>query len=76
MKLHRYLQLTGIDDEAFASSIDMSVSGLRKLKSGERIPRPHTMRRIYEATGGEVTANDFYEDLIPTRSTSQQQAVS
>ena len=76
MKLHRYIQLTGSDDEAFAASVGMSVSGLRKLKSGERIPRPNTMRRIYEVTGGAVTANDFYDDLIPTRSTSQQQATS
>lgn len=67
MKLNRYLQLTATDDEAFASSIGMSVSGLRKLKSGERIPRPHTMRRIYEVTGGDVTANDFYEDLMPSQ---------
>jgi len=61
MKLLDYLKLTNISDEAFAAKFngEISVSGVRKWKYGERTPRLPELVRIEELTDGAVTPNDF-----------------
>ena len=66
MKLLQYLKLSKIDDETFAGAIGVTVSGLRKWKYGERVPRPKMIERIVQETQGAVTANDFYEAPRPS----------
>jgi DNA-binding transcriptional regulator YdaS (Cro superfamily) len=45
---------------AFAATIGASEAAVGKWARGERIPRRAMMVRIQEATGGQVTAADFY----------------
>lgn len=61
MILRAYLtaQKKRVDD--FAAEIDVSRGAVLKWISGERYPRYDYLQRIYEATQGAVTANDFYD---------------
>lgn len=60
MKLADYMSREGIKPEEMAALIgDASVSGVVKWMREERIPRADQQRRIFEATGGRVSPNDF-----------------
>ena len=64
MTLERYLSEHGISRSAFARLIGVSPASVtRYVKAGEggRSPRDAIMRRIREATGGAVTADDFLD---------------
>ncbi len=61
MQLSDWLDREGIPDAAFAAEIGVSRQSLHRYKKKQRIPRPPTMSRIHQATGGEVAANDFME---------------
>ncbi|TSD89093.1 helix-turn-helix transcriptional regulator [Mycobacterium sp. KBS0706] len=58
--LRDYLQVRGISPAEFARQIGRDRKTVHRWVSGERIPRPPEMAKIRDATGGEVTANDFY----------------
>lgn len=60
MKLKTYLKQAGISNRQFGERIGASEFGVRKWAYGERIPRPVTMRKIEEATGGAVGPRDFF----------------
>lgn len=62
MKLIDYMKLHGKTDQDIAAAVGKTPSGVRKWMYGERIPRPDQMRKITEITGGEVTANDFFDE--------------
>lgn len=44
----------------FAREIERTAEAVRRYANGDRIPDRDTMPRIVKATGGEVTANDFF----------------
>jgi DNA-binding transcriptional regulator YdaS (Cro superfamily) len=61
MKLSTYLSEYGISQRAFAKEIGESPQNIGRYVNGERIKiDPDTMMKIYKATKGQVTANDFY----------------
>ncbi|WP_442907408.1 helix-turn-helix domain-containing protein [Kaistia sp. MMO-174] len=60
MKLAAYLLTHRLTNDAFGAKVGASPAAVRKWRYGERIPRPEQMSRIAAATGGEVTAADFY----------------
>ena len=61
MKLHHYLKSNGLTYGAFAAMIGASSPRtVQRYVTQERIPRPPIMARITAATGGLVTAADFY----------------
>lgn len=49
----------------FASEIGVTHSAVVKWMQGKCIPRPPIMARITAATGGLVTAADFYAAPLP-----------
>ena len=59
-KLHEYLKANNITVSAFAASVNTDQRVVYHWLNGEKIPRQEYMQRIYELTGGAVTANDFY----------------
>lgn len=60
MQLNQYMANNEITDEIFAGLIGgVSVSGVKKWRYGERVPRPEQMRRIADVTMGAVCPNDF-----------------
>lgn len=65
MKLGDWLAAHGLTHEDFASRIGRDRASVTRYVSGERTPRPATMRRIAEATGNAVTANDFVASGAP-----------
>ena len=60
MTLSEYLKEQSIDHRQFAQRIGVSVEAARRYAIGERIPDKKRMAKIVLATGGLVTANDFY----------------
>lgn len=65
MKLGSHLAENGITHAEFASRIRTSQAAVTRYVLGQRIPRPEVIARIREATGGEVTANDFFPQPAP-----------
>ena len=58
--LQEYLAEARIDRRQFAERIGVSKETVRRYLAGSRIPEPKIMGRIALATGGKVTANDFF----------------
>lgn len=62
MRLNRYLSENDITVAGFQVSIGARSRNTvyRYLRDGH-VPEPLSMRRIFLATGGQVTPNDFYD---------------
>lgn len=60
MKLADFLRTKEIRAADFARQIGVSRQNVSRWALGHVIPRPEEMRRIVEATTGEVTPNDFF----------------
>lgn len=60
MKLSEYLALYAIKQNKFAEKIGEKPARVNHYCIGTRIPRHDIMRKIYVATNGAVTPNDFY----------------
>lgn len=60
MKLDEYLLNVGKTQAAFAREVEESPQNIGRYVNGDRIPEEHVMFKIFEATSGKVTANDFY----------------
>lgn len=62
MKLSEYLRNKGLSAAGFGRVAGLGSRQLvHKYLSGERFPTPENLRRIREATGGAVTADDFVD---------------
>ncbi len=61
MKLSAYLTNNGIADADFAAAIGVERQAVHRYKSGLRFPNKSVLTKIFEKTGGQVTANDFCE---------------
>lgn len=59
MKLATYLENIELTDAAFARLIGVERQAVGRYKAGERFPEKPVLLKIYEVTGGLVTANDF-----------------
>lgn len=60
MTLNEYLTKTDMTEDAFAKAARLSQSYVNRLRRGEATrPSTDALERIYEATGGAVTANDI-----------------
>jgi len=60
LKLKTYLNDNFIRLAPFSAETGISIHTLGKYKNGRRIPRPEHAQKIYDATKGQVTPNDFY----------------
>lgn len=59
MRLADYLTDNKISDATFAGSIGVERQAVFRYRTGERFPEKTILLKIYEATNGAVTANDF-----------------
>lgn len=64
MTLDTYLKAHGMKQADFAALIGVDQSAVSRLARGS-IPSQEVMVRIFEATGGEVRADDFFG--LPTQ---------
>ena len=60
MTLSDYLDKAGVTEAEFAVTIGYSQATVSKLKSGRQWPGLYLLMQVVWATGGEVTANDFF----------------
>ena len=60
MKLRDYLKEQQMNQRKFSKLVDISPSTLCYYIKGVRFPSAQTVKRIFEATGGKVSANDFF----------------
>jgi DNA-binding transcriptional regulator YdaS (Cro superfamily) len=67
MHIETYLIKNKLESSKFAELIGVSYQSVYKYITGERRPRPNILAKISEATGGQVTANDFYNLTKPTK---------
>ena len=63
MKLRDWMKKNGVKQDQFAVETGIGQSTLSQFCTGARRPSLKMMGRIREATKGEVTPNDFLEDL-------------
>lgn len=61
MRLDIYLEKYEISVEIFAKKIGVHRTSIYRFIRGVTFPRPATLRRIKEVTGGRVTSEDFVE---------------
>ncbi len=59
MRLSEYLSLHRMSETAFAKHIGLSQAAVNRYCKG-RVPAPEALKAIIRATGGAVTANDFF----------------
>ena len=60
MRLDEYISNIGLTQAAFAREINESPQTIGRYVKGVRIPEEDAMKKIFFATNGKVTANDFY----------------
>lgn len=61
MKLKTWRIKQGLSQPEMADLIGVaSRVTIARYEAGDRMPEEQILRRIIEATGGEVTANDFF----------------
>lgn len=60
MTLDEYLRQQGETGFDFARRIDVHASTVSRMRRGVTHPERRTIEAIFKATGGRVTANDFY----------------
>jgi predicted transcriptional regulator len=61
MKLAEYLERTSTSRHEFAKTIGVSKEAVRRYAYCGRVPTPEVMAKLIAATGGQVTANDFFK---------------
>lgn len=61
MKLKNYLAMSAVKQKDFAEKIGVSEVAVTNYCYGNRVPKPPVMRKIFEATGGLVDANSFFD---------------
>lgn len=60
MTLKEYLQKQNKNMHEAARELNFHPNDVRRYAIGEIIPRAERVKKIYEWSGGLVTANDFY----------------
>jgi transcriptional regulator with XRE-family HTH domain len=65
MQLRAYAREHRLTAVQLAKMLDYPTATVRKWLQRERIPRPEALRKIEEATGGQVAPADFFESPSP-----------
>jgi len=74
MTLKEWLAKQGMSNPEFGEQIGTSAETVRRYAVGIRIPEREAMQRIFEATDGEVTANDFHGQAREASASAQADA--
>ena len=73
MKLRKYLATFAVKQKDFAEQIGDKPHNINRYCLGRRVPKPPVMRKIFEATGGLVDANSFFD--LPSKTPTGSAAV-
>ena len=61
MKLDQYLSDTKTTSASFAEKLGCAVSTVTRWRNGETRPDAALALKVFEATAGQVTPNDFFD---------------
>mgnify|MGYP003123440699 CR=1 FL=1 len=64
MKLREFIKSKGMSIRSFSRLNDLNHRNVEMWCRGERMPNVDDAKKIFEATGHEVTGHDFYETKI------------
>jgi len=73
MTLGEYMDKFGLIDREIADEIGVARATVTRIRNGVQVPSFETMVRIYDATAGEVTPNDF---ILPDRAPARGRRVA
>jgi len=59
MNLKDWLDKEGISGTEFARRLNVAKATIYRYSTGSRLPRPSILRKISDATDGNVTASEF-----------------
>jgi transcriptional regulator with XRE-family HTH domain len=61
MTLDAWMTKEGMTLAGLADKAEISVTTAHRLRRGERLPSKEVAERLFGLSGGQVTANDFYD---------------
>ncbi len=67
MRLGEYLKKYKVTYKAFGNIVGVSDAHITRIVNNEKNPSPHLMKKIEEATDGEVTMQELFSQKAPTR---------
>ena len=73
MTLIQYLEAYGLSYWEFGELIETNHTSVRRYAKGESYPTYPRLKRIVEATEGEVTPNDLFAQCVETEARNQEQ---
>ena len=75
MTLDDYLKANGLSLQAFGARVGVAHTTIMRWASGQAAPRGRAMlQRVAEATGGAVTAADFFPGTVTSRGFAEAQS--
>lgn len=69
MRLEEYLRINNISKTDFARSIGMSIAHITNICNGWKNPSIKVIRKIIEATDGQVNVADLFNPEVPRKQT-------
>ncbi len=60
MTLDQYLVANELTEAAFAAKIGVDQSNVHRMRKAGQVPNKALMAKIFEATSGQVRADDFF----------------
>lgn len=61
MKLSEFFETEGVKPDAFQRRLRVARHTVKRWLTGERLPAPNMMLKIYHATGAKVAPNDWFD---------------
>lgn len=71
MNLKDWLRARNVKPMEFARRIGHSAAAVSRWCDGLRVPEPPIAKKIREATGGEVTPDDFHDHYLERRAAEE-----
>lgn len=60
MDIQTYMTKKKLRDGDMAELLDCNKTTVWRIRTGDTYPSPDLLEKIFEVTGGKVTANDFF----------------
>ena len=60
MDIQTYMDKKKLGDGEMAELLSVNKTTVWRIRTGDTTPSPILLKKIFEVTGGKVTANDFF----------------
>jgi len=65
MDIQTYMTKKKLRDGDMAELLECNKTTVWRIRTGDTYPSPDLLEKIFEVTGGKVTANDFFHQKEP-----------